>query len=100
MAVPGLLPLRPFVYSRELSGEQGRACQYTKPQRCYIFHLVVAVTALWMTPAVCIPLHDFIGSPFEDVATFPSVNDDFLTVNLAVPFRLGTMEYENVPVSS
>ena len=64
-----------------------------------LLSLVVAVTALCMNPVVCIPLHQFIGYPFEDVATFPSVDDDFLTVNLAVPFRLGTTDYENVHVS-
>ena len=61
--------------------------------------LVVLATVLCMTPVACIPLHQFIGYPFEDVATFPSVDDDFLTVNLTVPFPLGTTEYERVHVS-
>ena len=61
--------------------------------------LVVLVTALCTPPAACIPLDQFIGYPFEDVATFPSVDDDFLSVELAVPFPLGATEYGSVHVS-
>lgn len=61
--------------------------------------LVVLVTALCTPPAACIPLDQFIGYPFEDVATFPSVDDDFLSADLAVPFPLGATEYGSVHVS-
>ena len=61
--------------------------------------LVVLVTALCMLPATCIPLDQFIGYPFENVTTLPSVDDAVLSVDLAVPFALGATEYGRVHVS-
>lgn len=69
------------------------------PEAVMRLRLVVLATALCMTPVECIPLHQFIGYPFQDVATFRSVDDDFMTVSFAVPFPLGTTEYGRVHVS-